>query len=126
MPFWAIRIGCKLCLQQHKKVMRSQLRILLWLSGQEKEVLHLEILHETEAEKGRENRKVRGEVLPCAEHLQGESQRQSKKRSRQQQAARDKYLQRERELSSTSISYLHFYSLHFDPPAACDCIQSHL
>lgn len=25
-----------------------------------------------------------------------------------------------------AIFYLHFCSLHFDPPAACDCIQSHL
>lgn len=44
----------------------------------------VEVLHEAEVEGGRESKKARGEALPAAEWLQGESQRQSRKRSRQQ------------------------------------------
>lgn len=121
--FWATRIGCKLCLQQQQKgdEIPAKDPSLAVRAGERTDV---EILHE--AEEGRENRKVRGEALPCAEHLQRESQRQSRKRNRQQQVAQDRFLRKERESPSTRISYLHFYSLHFDPPAACDRIQSHL
>lgn len=44
--------------------------------------MHMEVLHEAEAARGRENRKVTGEALPAAEWLQGKSQSQRRKVSR--------------------------------------------
>lgn len=85
VPLRLPELGASSACSSGEMVMRSQLRILPWLSVQEQtQSLHVEVLHEAEAERGRENRKARDEVLPTAEWLQGESQRQSRKRSRQQ------------------------------------------
>lgn len=83
-PLGLPELGANSACSSSEMVMRSQLRILPWLSVQEQaQTSHVEVLHETEAERGRENRKARGEALPSVEWLQGESQRQSRKRSRQ-------------------------------------------
>lgn len=84
-PLGLPELGENSACSSSEMVMRSQVRILPWMSVQEQaQSLHAEVLHEAETERGRENRKARGEALPSAEWLQGESQRQRRKWSRQQ------------------------------------------
>lgn len=75
-PLGLPELGANSVCSSSEMVMTSQLRILPWLSVQDQaQSSHVEVLHEAETERARENRKARDEALPSAEWLQGESQR---------------------------------------------------
>lgn len=79
---WATRIGCKLCLQQQRNGGEIPAKDpALAVRAGERTVLHGEILHEAEAKKGRENRKVRGGLClvqnTCRERARGKTGRKA-------------------------------------------------
>lgn len=67
VPLGLPEVGANSACSSTETVVRSQRRVLPWLPAQQPaRSLHVEVLRQTEAERGRENRTAGGEGVPAA------------------------------------------------------------